>query len=72
MMTKKAIMMNNKWPRRFDGMRHASLPVTDKHCQYCLYQYMHELEKENTLVCIFMEQIIMNNLSNKYSCCDEK
>ena len=41
MMTKKAMMTNNKWPRRFDGMRHASLPVTDKHCQYCLYQYTH-------------------------------
>jgi hypothetical protein len=34
MMTKKAMITNNKWSRRFDGMRHASLPVTDKHCQY--------------------------------------
>jgi len=36
-MTKKAMTANNKWPRRFDGMRHASLPVTDRHCQYWLY-----------------------------------
>jgi hypothetical protein len=50
-MTKKAMMTNNKWPRRFDGMRHVSLPVTDKHCQYCLYQYTHELDDEQRKVC---------------------
>ncbi len=43
-MTKKAMMTNIKWPRRFDDMRHASLSVTDKHCQYYLYQYTHELD----------------------------
>jgi hypothetical protein len=25
-MTKKAMMANNKWMRRFDGMQHTSLP----------------------------------------------
>ena len=45
-MTKKAMQMNNNWPRRFDGMRHASLPVTGKHCQYCLYQFKYELNDE--------------------------
>ena len=45
-MTKKAMQMNNKWPRRFDGMRHASLPVTGRHCQYCLYQFRYELNDE--------------------------
>jgi hypothetical protein len=47
MMTKKAMMTNNKWSRRFDGMRHASLPVTEKHCEYCLYQYTHELDESD-------------------------
>ncbi len=51
MMTKKAMMTNNKWPRQFDGMRHASLPVTDKHCQYCLYQYTHELDDKQREEC---------------------
>jgi len=32
-MTKKGMLSNTKWPRRFDGMRHAALPVTDRHCQ---------------------------------------
>ncbi len=50
-MTKKAMMTNNKWTCRFDGMRHASLPLTDKHCQYCLYQYTHELDDEQRKVC---------------------
>ena len=45
-MTKKAMQMNDKWPRRFDGMRYASLPVTDRHCQYCLYQFKNELNDE--------------------------
>jgi hypothetical protein len=43
-MTKKAMKTNDKWPRRFDGMRHASLPVTDRHCQYCHYQYKYEYD----------------------------
>jgi hypothetical protein len=50
-MTKKVMMMNNKWPRRFDGMQHALLLVTDKHCQYCLYQYTHELEDKQREGC---------------------
>jgi hypothetical protein len=28
-MTQKAMLMNKKWPRWFDGMHHASLPVSD-------------------------------------------
>jgi hypothetical protein len=52
MMTKKAMMTNNKWPHRFDGMWHALLPpVTDKHCQYCLYQYTHELDDKQREGC---------------------
>ena len=49
-MTKKAMRMNDKWPRRFDGMRHASLPVADRHCQYCHYQFMYELNDEQKKV----------------------
>ncbi len=35
-MTNNAIRINKPWPRRFDGLRHASLPVTGKHCQYVI------------------------------------
>ena len=45
-MTKKAMRTNNKWPLRFNGIHHASLPVTDRHCQYCHYQYKYELNDE--------------------------
>ncbi len=45
-MTKKVMRTNNKWPRRFDGMRHASLPVTLRHHQYCHYQYKYEFDDE--------------------------
>ena len=41
-MTNNAMRTNKPWPRRFDGLRHASLPVTGKHCQYCYYQYTYE------------------------------
>jgi hypothetical protein len=50
-MTKKAMKMNDKWPRRFDGMRHASLPLSARHCQYCLYQFKYELDDEQRKVC---------------------
>jgi hypothetical protein len=43
-MTKKGVETNKPWPKRFDGLRHASLPVADIHCQYCRYQYMHEFD----------------------------
>ncbi len=33
-MTKNAMEINKPWQKRFDGLRHASLPVTDRHCQY--------------------------------------
>ena len=49
-MTKKAMKTNDKWPRRFDGMRHASLPVTLRHCQYCHYQYKYEFDDEQRKV----------------------
>ncbi len=41
-MTQKAMLTNKKWPRWFDGMRHASLPVSDRHCQHCHLQYHYE------------------------------
>ena len=41
-MTRKAIETNKPWPKRYDGLRHASLPVTMRHCQYCLYQYTYD------------------------------
>jgi hypothetical protein len=49
-MTKKAMRTNDKWPRRFDGMRHASRPVTLRHCQYCRYQYKYEFDDEQRKV----------------------
>jgi len=49
-MTKKAMRTNDKWPRRYDGMRHASLPVTLRHCQYCHYQYKYEFDDEQRKV----------------------
>ena len=33
-MTKNTMKTNKPWRRRFDGLRHASLPVNRKHCQY--------------------------------------
>jgi hypothetical protein len=41
-MTRKAMDSNKHWPKRFDGLRHASLPVTGKICQYCKFQYTHD------------------------------
>ncbi len=38
-MTKKAMKTNKPWPKRYDGLRHASLPVINRHCQYCYFQY---------------------------------
>jgi hypothetical protein len=49
-MTKKTMRMNDKWPRWFDGMRHASLPVTMRHCHYCHYQYKYEFDDEQRKV----------------------
>ena len=43
-MTRKYIETNTPWPKRFDGLRHASLPVTNRHCQYCHYQYTHDFD----------------------------
>jgi hypothetical protein len=42
-MTKNAMETNKPWQKWFDGLRHASLPVTDRHCQYCYYQYTYEM-----------------------------
>ena len=49
------------FPHRLDGMRHNWVPLTDisKHCQYCYYHLMNEIEesdrrhfvKERCLVC---------------------
>jgi hypothetical protein len=36
-MTRNAIHTNKPWPKWHDGLWHASLPVTGKHCQYCLF-----------------------------------
>ena len=44
-MTKKAMLTNKYWPRRFDGLRHSSLPVSGRHCQYCLYQYDNDFDE---------------------------
>jgi hypothetical protein len=38
-MTRKAMETNKPWPKRYHGLRHASLLVTGKHCQYCHFQY---------------------------------
>lgn len=43
-MTKKAMETNKPWPKRYDGLRHASLPVSNRHCQYCLYQYTYDFD----------------------------
>jgi hypothetical protein len=44
-MTKKAMLTNKYWPRRFDGLRHSSLPVSGRHCKYCLYQYDNDFNE---------------------------
>ena len=44
-MTRKAMDSNKRWPKRFGGLRHASLPVTGKICQYCKFQYIHDFDK---------------------------
>jgi hypothetical protein len=41
-MTKKAMETNKPWPKRCDGFRHASLPVSDRHCQCRLHQYTYD------------------------------
>jgi hypothetical protein len=43
-MTKKAMATNKPWPKRYDGLRHASLPVHQRHCQYWYYQYAYEFD----------------------------
>ncbi len=43
-MTRNAIHTNKPQPKRHDGLRHTSLPVTGKHCQYCLFQYTHDFD----------------------------
>ncbi len=43
-MTRKAMDSNKHWPKRFNGLRHASLPVTGKICQYCKFQYTHDFD----------------------------
>jgi len=43
-MTKKTMESNTPWPKRYDGLRHASLPVTESSCQYCRFQFMHEFD----------------------------
>ena len=37
------------FPHRLDGMRHNWVPLTDisKHCQYCYYHLMNEIEESN-------------------------
>ena len=43
-MTRNGIQTNKPWPKRHNGLRHASLPVTSIHCQYCLFQYTHDFD----------------------------
>jgi hypothetical protein len=44
-MTRNAVHTNKPWPKRFDGLWHASLPVTGKHCQYCLFQFTIDFDE---------------------------
>ena len=44
-MTRKGMDSKKRCPKRFDGLRHASLPVTGKHCQYCHFQYTHDFDE---------------------------
>ena len=55
-MTKNTMITNKPWRRRFDGLRHASLPVTGKHCQYCYYQYMYEFNDAQKKTLPWMER----------------
>jgi hypothetical protein len=43
-MTRKAMELNKHWPKWFNGLRHASLPVSGKICQYCKFQYIHDFD----------------------------
>ena len=43
-MMKKTMESNKPWPWRYDGLRHASLPVTKSSCQYCRFQFLHEFD----------------------------
>jgi hypothetical protein len=43
-MTKKAMETNKPWPKRNDGLRHASLPVINRHRQYCYFQYTYDFD----------------------------
>ncbi len=55
-MTSNGIRTNKPWPKRHDGLRHVSLPVTNSHCQYCLFQYKHEFDDEQRKVLPKMER----------------
>jgi hypothetical protein len=55
-MMNNAMRTNKPWPRRFDGLRHASLPVTRKHCLYCYYQYTCEYNDAQKKSLPWMEQ----------------
>ncbi len=46
-MTKNAMETNKPWQKQFDGLQHATLPVTDRHCKYCYYQYTYEIDDEH-------------------------
>ena len=44
-MKRKVMDLNKRWLKRFNRLRHASLLVTGKHCQYCHFQYTHDFDK---------------------------
>ncbi len=42
---------NKPWPKEFDGLRLAALPVKKgKNCQYCYYQFMYEFNDTQRVV----------------------
>ncbi len=47
-MTQQAMITNKRWPCQFDGMHHASLLVSDQHCQYCHFQYHYEFNNSQS------------------------
>jgi hypothetical protein len=56
LMTKKAIETNKPWPKRNDGLRHASLPVNMRHCQYCYFQYTYDFDDSQREVNLIMQR----------------
>ncbi len=63
-MTRNGIYTNKPWPKCHDGLQHASLPVTNNHCQYCLFQYTDDFDDNQRQANLKMER----NWANVHQC----